>query len=56
MTDTIKQIIKNINDGEMIKTQELFTQAIAQKVYDQLETKKQEMSQTIFNKPQDAEE
>lgn len=56
MTDTYKQIIKNINDGDMIKTKELFNQAIAQKVYDQIETKKQEMAQTIFNKTQDAEE
>ncbi|MEK9698258.1 MAG: hypothetical protein VW270_20990 [Candidatus Poseidoniales archaeon] len=55
MSEHAKQIIKSINDGDMVKTKEAFTQAIAQKVYDNLENRKQEVAQTIFDKRENEE-
>lgn len=55
MSDQAKQIIKSINDGDVVKTKEAFTQAIAQKVYDNLENRKQEVAQTIFDKQENEE-
>lgn len=56
MEDLTKEMIKNINDGDMVKTRENFEQLIANKVYDRLEDKKIELSKSIFNKETTNEE
>jgi hypothetical protein len=56
MENLAKDMIKNINDGDMSKTKENFEQLIANKVYDKLEDKKQELSKSIFNKENSNEE
>lgn len=49
MTDELKAIIKNVNDGNMIGTKENFDSVIANKIYDRIQQKKEEMSQSMFN-------
>jgi len=49
MTDELKAIIKNVNDGNMIGTKENFDSVIANKIYDKIQQKKEEMSQSMFN-------
>lgn len=56
MEDLTKEMIKSINDGDMVKTRENFEQLIANKVYDRLEDKKIELSKSIFNKETTNEE
>lgn len=56
MEDLTKEMIKSINDGDMVKTKENFEQLIANKVYDRLEDKKIELSKSIFNKETTNEE
>lgn len=56
MEDLTKEMIKSINDGDMVKTRENFEQLIANKVYDRLEDKKMELSKSIFNKETSNEE
>ena len=47
MSDEVKQIIKSVNDGDMVATRDAFNQAVAQKIYDNIESKKEEIA--IFN-------
>ncbi len=49
MTDELKAMIKNINDGDMIATKENFDTLIANKIYDRIQDKKQELASTMFN-------
>ena len=49
MTDELKSMIKNINDGDMIATKENFDTLIANKIYDRIQDKKQELASTMFN-------
>ena len=56
MSDEIKQIIKNVNDGDMVGTRDAFNQAVAQKIYDNIESKKEEIATTIFNKTENESE
>lgn len=49
MTDELKSMIKNINDGDMIATKANFDNLIANKIYDRIQDKKQELSSTMFN-------
>ena len=49
MEDEIKNLIKNVNDGNMLGTKENFDNIIANKIYDRLEQRKEELSQTLFN-------
>lgn len=49
MTDELKTMIKNVNDGNMIATKETFDTLIANKIYDRIQDKKEEMAKTIFN-------
>ena len=57
MEDEIKNLIKNVNDGNMHGTKENFDNIIANKIYDRLEQRKEELSQTLFNQaPKDDNE
>jgi hypothetical protein len=56
MENLSKEMIKSINDGDMNKTKENFEQMIANKIYDKLEDKKIELSNSIFNKEPSHEE
>lgn len=49
MTDELKTMIKNVNDGNMIATKETFDTLIANKIYDRIQDKKEEMAKTMFN-------
>ena len=49
MEDEIKNLIKNVNDGNMLGTKENFDNIIANKIYDRLEQRKEELSKTLFN-------
>ena len=56
MSDEVKQIIKSVNDGDMVATRDAFNQAVAQKIYDNIESKKEEIATTIFNKTENEQE
>lgn len=49
MTDELKSMIKNINDGDMLATKANFDNLIANKIYDRIQDKKQELASTMFN-------
>lgn len=48
--EQLKSIIKNINDGNMIGTKEGFDNIIANKIYDRIQDRKEDIAKTIFNK------
>lgn len=56
MTDELKTMIKNVNDGNMIGTKETFDTLIANKIYDRIQDKKEEMAKTMFNKEYESPE
>ena len=56
MDNVAKELIKNVNDGNMSGTKENFETLIANKVYDKLQDKKEELSQKIFSKEVENEE
>jgi len=56
MTDELKTMIKNVNDGNMIGTKETFDTLIANKIYDRIQDKKEEMAKTMFNKEHESPE
>ena len=56
MSNEVKQIIKSVNDGDMVATRDAFNQAVAQKIYDNIESKKEEIATTIFNKTENEQE
>ncbi|MEK9694185.1 MAG: hypothetical protein VW270_00395 [Candidatus Poseidoniales archaeon] len=45
-----KNLIKNINDEDMVGAKANFEKLIANKVYDRLEDKKEGLGKTMFNK------
>jgi len=56
MTDELKTMIKNVNDGNMIGTKETFDTLIANKIYDRIQDKKEEMAKIMFNKEHESPE
>lgn len=56
MENEAKEMIKNINNSDMVKTKENFEKLIADKIYSNLEDKKIEISGNIFNKEKVDEE
>jgi len=56
MTDELKTMIKNVNDGNMIGTKETFDTLIANKIYDRIQDKKEEMAKAMFNKEHESPE
>ncbi len=56
MEEVAKELVKNVNDENLVGVKANFEQLIADRIYDKLEQKKAEMAKKMFNKEKENSE